>query len=339
MRKLGWLAVFGIVGLAIAFGIYLLQIGKTITLEQPVSVVIEDNAGTEGAMTALWDAGVLPSRWAFVGHLVLTNQRTQVKSGTYVFTGDVTLPVITAQITQRKESRDEVEITLLEGWTNEDMAEHLTSAELVEYDEFINIAETKHSQTILPDNEYPFLVGKPLSVGLNGFLFPDTYRFFIGETEINIVEKMLNNFGSKFDEQMRQDLEAQGRNVYDAVTLASIVEKEVRLPEEKAIVAGIFLKRMENGMRIESDATINYITKKNTTTPSGSDLNVESAYNTYRNDGLPPTPINNPGLDSLRAVVYPEDSEYWFFLTTPEGEVKYSQNYDQHLETRAQYYD
>lgn len=327
------------VSLAIAFSLYMFQVFNTLTLAEPVTVVIEDNSGTEGAVDALWDAQVIPSRWSFIAHLLFTGTRTDIKAGTYTFSGTVSIPDVLSTITQEKVSQEEVQITLLEGWTNEDIAEYLRDNDVMDYDRFLKVAETEHSQEILPDREYDFLIGKPLSVGLQGFLFPDTYRIFIGETEIGLVEKMLDNFDSKFTQQMRDDLAANNRSIYDAVILASIVEREVQSDEDKKIVAGIFWKRIDEGMRLQSDATINYVTNKKTTTPNAIDLQVESAYNTYRNDGLPPTPISNPGLASLEAVVYPIESEYYFFLTTPDGEAKYSTTYEQHLEFRNQYYE
>lgn len=338
MKLVTRLAGSGIIALAVGFGLYLLQLNKSIVLTEPVTVMIEDKSGTEGAVQALWQAGVLPSRWAFVLDGILTGQRKKIKAGTYTFTGAVQISDVMAIVTEQIEQREEVRITLLEGWTNEQMARHLADAELVNYDRFVEVGNTKHSQTILPDKEYPYLIGKPLSVGLQGFLFPDTYRVFKGETEIGIAEKMLDNFDVRFTPQMRTDVASQGRSIYDVVILASIVEKEVATPEDKAIVAGIFWKRLDNNQRLQSDATVNYITHKNDTTPSAADLQVESAYNTYRNDGLPPTPIGNPGLDSLTAAVYPQATDYWYFLTTPEGEVKYSIDYDQHLQTRSLYY-
>lgn len=327
------------VTIAVVFSVYVFQVFKTISLTEPVTVVIEENSGTEGAVTALWNAKVIPSRWSFITHLVLTGKRSNIRAGTYVFSNAVSIPDVINIITQQESFQDEVQITLLEGWTSEDIAAYLRDNSVMDYDRFLKAAETTHSQEILPNREYDFLIGKPLSVGLQGFLFPDTYRIFVGETEIGLVEKMLDNFDAKFSAQMRADLASNNRSIYDAVILASIVEREVQSDEDKKIVAGIFWKRIDEGIRLQSDATINYITRKKTTTPNAVDLQVESAYNTYRNDGLPPTPIANPGLASLEAAVYPIETEYYYFLTTPDGEVKYSSTYEQHLELRNQYYE
>ncbi len=338
MKIIIGLAIGLFVAVAIFFTVYLFQVGKVTTLSAPITIEIEDNIGTEGVVNTLIEANLINQRWPFLVHVVLTGKRTDLKAGSYTFEGDINLDDIIETLAQEKISLPEVEITLLEGWTNEDMSEYLSKAGLVDDQLFLSVTDTNHSQDILPDKEYDYLIGKPLSVGLQGFLFPDTYRIFEGETEIGIVEKMLDNFDLKFTEQMRQDLAAQNRSIYDAVILASIVEKEVRSAEDKAIAAGIFWKRLDQGMRIQSDATINYITKKKTTRPSSVDLQVESAYNTYRNDGLPPAPICNPGLDSLAAAVYPTESEYYYFLTKPEGDVVYSKTYEEHLTNKNIYY-
>lgn len=339
MKYLGWVLAIGLVIVSIGFTVFLFETHRTIELNGLVNVSIEENSGTEGAVMALHSAGVIQSRWALLLQLLFTGERSNIKSGEYQFSGSVTMQDVIDIITQAKIVQPEVQITLLEGWTNEDMATYLSEAGVVDFDGFVETADTHHSQQILPNNEYPYLVDKPLSVGLQGYLFPDTYRVFEGETEVGIIEKMLDTFDAKFTQSMRDDLAINNRTIFDAVTLASIVEREVLTPEDKAIVAGIFWKRIDNSVRLQSDATINYVTNKGDTTPSGSDLNVESAYNTYRNDGLPPTPICNPGLDSLEAVVYPEETEYWFFLTTPDGEVVYSVTYEDHLANRALYYE
>lgn len=326
------LAFVGVIGLALSFGLYLFAIAQIIMLSQPVTVTVPAS-GTIDAAQVLWDGQIIPSRAAFVVHLFLTGQRADVQAGTYTFSGPTSIKTVITTITQPIDYQPEVQVTFLEGWTNSEMAEQIAEKELLSADTFLA------ATTVLPTEQYTFLDSKPTTADLQGFLFPDTYRFFKGATASAVIEKMLTNFDVKFTEQMRQDLAAQQRTIYDAVILASIVEKEARSSTDKKLVAGIFWKRLDNNKRLESDATINYITKKNTTTPSFADLDTESFYNTYRNNGLPPTPICNPGLDALMAVVYPTASDNWFFLNTPAGEIKYSATYEEHLQLKHQYYD
>lgn len=333
LKWLGYVGVVVVIALAIAFGWYVIAINKVVTITDPVVVTIPDYSGTEGAVTALYDAHIITSKLAFTVQAFLTGQRTKIKAGDYTFVGAVNIPTTLAVITQEKTLQPEVQVTLLEGWTNEQMAQALAKAKLG------NEASLTSALDILPNDAPTGLPTELLdSSTTQGFLFPDTYRFFQGSSTDQIMTKLLDNFTFKFTPQMLADLTAAGHTEYEVVTLASIVQKEAKTPEDMKLVAGIFWNRIAVGMPLQSDVTIEYITHKVGIRPTNSDLDVESAYNTYRNAGLPPTPICNPGLDALNAVVYPTDSNYVYFLATPQGDVKYSETYDQHLQYKAQYY-
>lgn len=333
VKWIGYILVIGLVILSIGFGWYLIAVSRTINFTEPVVVEIAEGSGTEGAVSALYQAKVIRSRWAFTAQAFLTGQRTAIKAGKYTFIGEVNIPTALAVITQAKSLQPEVQVTLVEGWTNEQIAQTLSKAGLG--------TETSLSSALdfLPADA-PEQVSETLknSTTTQGFLFPDTYRFFQASTPDDIMLKLLNNFNSKFTDKMRADTIAAGHTEYDAVILASIVQKEAKTPEDMKKVAGVFWKRIAAGMPLQSDVTVEYITRKIGVRPTLADLEVESAYNTYRNVGLPPTPICNPGLDALEAVVYPTESDAWYFLATPTGEVKYSATYDQHLQYKAQYY-
>ncbi|MFA5995740.1 MAG: endolytic transglycosylase MltG [Patescibacteria group bacterium] len=333
MKWLARVAIALLIVLAIAFGIYLLNVAQVVKLEQPVTIQVPNTGSTWLSITTLAEADIISSRVAFAVHLILTNHWFDVQAGNYTFTGQNSFNTVMKIITQPGDYQPEVQVTLLEGWTNEQMADTFAKKELMTSAQFLTAASA-------PDTTgYTWLTSRPAAADLQGFLFPDTYRFFKGAEPSDILQKMLDNFDQKFTKQMRDDLAARQHSVYDAITLASIVEKEARSFEDKKIVAGIFWNRLATGKRLESDATINYITKKNTTLPTLSDLAAESTYNTYRNNGLPPTPICNPGLDAINAVIYPTETNYVFFLNTPDGAMKYSETYEQHLELKHQYYD
>ncbi|MCH8049733.1 endolytic transglycosylase MltG [Patescibacteria group bacterium] len=125
--------------------------------------------------------------------------------------------------------------------------------------------------------------------------------------------------------------------MHEVITLASIVEREVRSAEDMANVADVFLKRLDIGMALQADSTVNYVTGKDTPAISLDDREIESPYNTYKYPGLPPGPISNPGVAALQAVVNPSSNPYLYFLTTPEGEVIYAQTHEGHVENKAQY--
>jgi len=136
---------------------------------------------------------------------------------------------------------------------------------------------------------------------------------------------------------MTAQLLAQNRNLFETVILASIIEREALYDEDRAMIADIFLKRLDDNIGLQSDATINYITGKKTTRPTFNDLQVDSPYNTYKYRGLPPGPICNPGLASLKAAVYPQVNDYYYFLTDRDGRAHFGRTYAEHQQNIARY--
>jgi UPF0755 protein len=178
----------------------------------------------------------------------------------------------------------------------------------------------------------------PPGATLEGFLFPDTYRIFRDAGAERIIEKMLDNFGDKLTSQMREDIKKQERTIYETIIMASIIEKEVRTPEDMQIVSGIFWDRIKNGQALESCATLAYILGVNKAQYSEEDTKIDSLYNTYKYRGLPPSPISNPGLNAIKAAIYPKYTEYNYFLSRPDtGETVFSRTYAEHLENKRKY--
>ena len=148
---------------------------------------------------------------------------------------------------------------------------------------------------------------------------------------------MLDNFEVKFTDQMKEDAKNGNMSIYEIVTLASIIEKEVRTEEDRKIVAGIFYDRLNNNVGLQSDATVNYVTGKQALQPSADDIEVDSPYNTYKYRGLPPGPISNPSLSAIKAAIYPEKSDYFYFLTKQDGTTVFSKTYEEHLENKRKF--
>lgn len=270
------------------------------------------------------------------------------------------------RVQNEKKTIEEIKITLLEGWTNQDIADYLEKKGLLSAKEFMS------SQNSYDFSSLPFLQDKPKNTSLEGYLFPDTYivdkKTITPET---VISKQLKNFSNKlflassdvpttksnpfvykivgFDNIHSKGFE--GLSLNDVLTLASIVEKETgidlgkldsnqssRIDEERRIVAGIFLNRMAIGQALESDATINYITGKNIARSTESDLALNSPYNTYKNNGLPPGPIANPSFSSIKAVLHPIKTDYYYFLhKQPSGEVVYSKTFEEHREKKFRF--
>lgn len=171
---------------------------------------------------------------------------------------------------------------------------------------------------------------------LEGFLFPDTYYFPIDVTGEEVVKIMRNNFEKKIA-PLKAEIEKQGKTIFEIVTMASLIEKEVKTKEDRELVSGILWKRLENNIPLQVDATITYITGKKTSKISKEETQIDSPYNTYKYLGLPIGPISNPGLESILAALYPKDSEYWYYLSTPEGETIFSKTLEEHNLAKAKY--
>ncbi|MDO8599599.1 MAG: endolytic transglycosylase MltG, partial [bacterium] len=179
--------------------------------------------------------------------------------------------------------------------------------------------------------------GRPEFIGLEGYLFPDTYRVYADATIEDIVRKMLENFDRKLTPELREEIVKSGRSLHQIITMASIVEAEISNHDDRAVAAGILWKRRDRGMLLQVDATVNYVTGKHDPRVSRVDTGADSAYNTYRYPGLPRGPIGNPGMSAITAALRPTESPYWFFLTTKDGKTIFSRTLDEHHANTARY--
>lgn len=244
-------------------------------------------------------------------------------------------------------------IKILEGWTNSDIAKYFESEGKWPSAKFLEVAglprvDYRNNKKVpaLKDwsTEFSFLSDKPEYYGLEGYLFPDTYRIYASSTVADVIEKMLDNFDDKLTAKMRADIKKQGKSIYEIVTMASIIEKEAPINYQKddnrdaRIISGIFWNRLKIGQGLQSDATLSYIFGDNNPAHSGKDLEVDSPYNTYKYRGLPPGPICNPGILAIEAAIYPIQTDYYYFLTPlGKNEVVYAHNYEEHLKNKYQY--
>lgn len=183
--------------------------------------------------------------------------------------------------------------------------------------------------------EFSFLGSVPDQASLEGFLFPDTYTFSYQASDKEIVQKMLDNFNRKISPDLREEIGRQKKTVFQVITMASLIEKEVKTKEDKEIVSGILWKRLKNKIPLQVDATINYLTEKDKV--SIEETKIDSPYNTYIYLGLPIGPISNPGLESIEAAVYPRNSLYWYYLSSPDGKTIFSKTLEEHNIAKYKY--
>ena len=182
--------------------------------------------------------------------------------------------------------------------------------------------------------KYQFLQDENIKT-LEGYLFPDTYFF---SKEINtegIIEKMLDNFNKKLTESLREEIKSQGKTISEIITMASILEMEVRNKNDREVVSGIFWNRIKNRQPLQSDITLTYVLGVKKKQYSIEDTKADSPYNTYLNKGLPPGPISNPGMDAIIAALHPKATEYSYFLSDPDtGETVFAKTFEEHKKNK-----
>jgi UPF0755 protein len=268
----------------------------------------------------------------FYLYLKMHNLQSKVMPGMYSLSSGMTIPEIIHIITNPKDQF--IKITFPEGFTARQMAQKLTANNLPGED-FLHIVSNPEKFK----KRYSYLTGESVRT-LEGYLFPDTYFFKQDVSAENIVGRLLDTFDEKLSVQMREDIAQENRSIEEIIIMASIIEKEVQTAEDMKIASGIFWGRLASGQRLQSDAPLSYILEDTNDQHSGSDLELDSPYNTYKYAGLPPSAISNPGLTAIFGAIYPTASNYNFFLTvTIDGEKKviYSRTFQEHVANRQKY--
>lgn len=171
-----------------------------------------------------------------------------------------------------------------------------------------------------------------------GYLFPDTYFFFPTTSETEVINKMRQNFDSQIN-NIKEDIDSSGKSLEDIVKMASILELEGNNAKDRAIISGILWKRIKIGMALQVDASFVYINNKGTSEITSDDLKIDSPYNSYKYRGLPPGPISNPGIESLRASARPTQTPYLYYLSDNIGQMHYAKDFEEHKRNKRIYLD
>lgn len=299
---------------------------------------IKPGQGVEQIAANLKTAELIRSETCFNAYVWLNKKEAGMQAGDYEFVDQVSIKNLVAAFTAGETLSRERTLTFIEGWTSRDMDAYLAKEGAITAGQFSGIIKTPVKNWNLKIKQPDFLRDVPAGSGLEGFLFPDTYRVFQNVSAEEVVVKMLDNFDKKLTAQMRADIAKQNRTIFDIITMASVVEKEVRDKNDMKIVAGIFWDRIKNGQALESCASLAYILGVNKKQYTQEDTEIDSPYNTYRQRGLPPGPISNPGLNAITAAIYPTYTDYNYFLSSSEdGQTIYSKTYDEHLRNKAKY--
>lgn len=285
-------------------------------------VVIDKGLTLKEVGIVLQNKGVIKSRFLFTFYAYLVGKEKNVQAGTYCLSDAWSMSRILEQITKGKVFC--LRITIPEGYTVSQIERLLAAKGIVDKQRF-------EEALSMADFNYPFLKGIPQGkYRLEGYLFPATYEVRPGLSEKDIIDLMLKRFQEAFTPELTHRAQELGLSVRDVVILASMVEREAKLDKERPLIAAVFLNRLQRGMRLESCATIQYILGKQKEKLTYEDLRIDSPYNTYLHNGLPPGPISNPGLASIKAVLYPAKVDYLYFVSRGDGSHYFSRTWGEH---------
>ncbi len=253
-----------------------------------------------------------------------------LQAGTYTVERGERISEVLNRFVSGDTSPDEFTITYPEGFTIEQMAERTAAKGIGTKEAFLAAAQPARFA-----EHYPFLKAIPAERSLEGYLFPDTYQVFADDTPDDVIKRMLTTFEQKvvFDTL----ISSSARSLDEIIIMASIIEREVLSDDDMALVSGVLWSREEDGAGLDADATVRYALKKWDEPLTATDLRSDSPYNTRRWKGLPPGPISNPGLRAITAAANPEESDFYYYLSTSTGETIFSKTNDEHNQNKAKH--
>lgn len=315
VQKILYILLFFIVAVAWYVKFNVMDNDKPVsTKENGVNVLIEipEGSGTKKIAAILKENGVIRSTYSFTNYAKDKGIDTKLRPGEFELNSSMTFEEITVVLTSGGKQKEGVKFTIPEGYEIKQIADTLETIGLDHYDknkflELVNNAENYKS-------DYEFLED---SKTLEGFLYPETYEILKESTEDDIVRKILNAFKNVYLMDIKNALNDKKLN--DIMVMASIVEREAKVDEERDIVAAVFYNRIEKGIKLESCATVQYALGERKERLFDSDLAIDSPYNTYKIKGLPPAPIASPGRLSIIAALHPKDVSYLYFVVNPDG--------------------
>ena len=299
-------------------------------IEENVELVIEEGDYISSVASKLEEMGVIDDASAFSKRCNVED--LVIQPGTYALTNKMTFEEITSMLAQSSDVVQNV-IVIREGMTQNEIAKMLEEEGIVTAEEF-NKACNEGSY------DFAFLQDIPIRDSrLEGYLFPDTYNLAVGATAEDVVKKLLVRFNEMFDDNMRSQAQDMGYSVDQIVTIASMIEGEIKYPDERATAASVIYNRLKKGMKLQLDCTVQYALKERTQRVMESDLDIDSLYNTYQVDGLPVGPIGNPGKSCLEAALNPEKTDYIYYVleNMETGQHHFTDNYDDFLDAKAKY--
>ena len=323
-----WTAIAVVAAVLLGAGLFL-AFGTSHTIERSdrdagenIYMVVKPGTTASEISDRLMQLGVIDSRLRFWWLMKLQGDAGKFKTGTYAFTPHMDEQAVLDKLVAGDTTV--VKFTIPEGFGIKEIAKRLADEGLVDEQEFL--AEAKDFAP------YDYMKKRPnVRYAAEGYLFPDTYVIHSDVSAEGIMKMMAEDFDTRLTPALRQQAAAKGLSIHDLITLASLVEKEARYDEDRPIIAQVFFKRLQMGMPLQSDTTLQYLMAGPKEDVSIEDTKIDSPYNTYQHAGLPPGPIASPGMKSILAVLNPASTDYLYFVADRQGHNHYSQTYDEHL--------
>lgn len=287
---------------------------------EPVVFEIKSGSGISKIADQLQQEGLIRNSLVFKGYLKWNKLGSNFMAGKYAMNPGVTYDEIIHKLSSGEVVPEEmVKFTIPEGYTVLQTAGKLAYEHVVDRDEFIKLANDPSAFDVDIIKGIP--VDEELRYALEGYLFPETYELKKGSSTHDVMQRMLEEFETKINSipDLEAKLQEKKLSLHELLTIASLVEKEVVVDKERALVAGVIYNRINKDMKLEIDATVQYLLDRPKERLFFKDLKVQSPYNTYLNKGLPPGPIASPSLASIKAALHPEASEYLFYVTKKDG--------------------
>jgi len=294
-----------------------------------VEVRLPENSSARQVAALLKQNGLIRNERVFLGYLYQKGMEKQLKAGLYVFSKSQSLPELVGQISQGKVKNSS--FTVPEGYTVRQIGELLINKQIC--------TQQQWSEALLANYDYDFLLpGIPGDEKrLEGFLFPDTYTIDDQTRAQDIINMMLQRFSAIWNHEYASIADTKQSPVRNTIIIASLVEREARVPEERQRISGVIYNRLQIGMPLQIDATIIYSLGEHRDTVTYQDLEINSPYNTYKNVGLPPGPIASPGRAAIEAALNPEKNTYLYYVVKGGGTHYFSSTYAEHLEATKKY--
>lgn len=318
---------------------------------QPVPFTVQPGETVDTISQHLQQQGIIGNAFLFKVQLKMKGAETSLKAGQFPLHASMSTDELIKMLTTSPTDL-EISFTVIEGWRLGQIADSLSAQGVVDRDNFMQMAGAAQGAAAYQD-DFLQASGHPADQGLEGYLFPDTYKIkqSAGDNSDAVIKKMLGTSGKegmeyKFTADMRKTVADRQLNIHQALTIASIVQREGQKKSELPVIAAVFWNRLDRGMQLDADPTTQYALGKTgnwwpqlNLSPS----DVDHPYNTYRIPGLPPGPICNPGLDSIQAAVNPDHNDYLYFVAKNDpndhGAHAFARTLDEQEANRVKYHN